>query len=194
LRAQQDAAAANQLLAKLQQQVAEAMAAKEAAEKQAADQAQQQQLDLTNPVAPVLPPHLVTFECRFEDLPAMIPEPAPDQWPDYYNLWMALETLEQQESAAGIKVPVSFAQLQVGIQTPRQLLGETIWKLAFLVQPEPGSAVTVQIRQLLAISMRKHQSKLLADQGKQQEAMVRVGPSIDQAVTEFRAKRKRTEQ
>jgi len=183
VKAQRDVAHANEALAKLQQQMAVALAGKAEAERKAAATA----------AALPAPELRQSFDCKIEDLPTMIPEPDPMQWTDYYHLWEALESLEAQEYAAGIQVPVSFAQLQAGIQVPRQLLGETIWKLAFTAEPSPDTIISAQVRGLLHRSLRKHQSKLLSDKVKQEAAAAAIKSKIDEVVTDYRAKRLRAD-
>ena len=134
-------------------------------------------------------PAQATFECKMEDLPTTVPEPNAEQWTQYYNLWSALDALARQELVAGIQVPVNFVQLQAGTDVPRQLLGETIWRLAFPTDPGPDTVLTHQVRQLLTYALKIHQSKLLTDKSRQEEAARAVTVKIDEAVTEYRAKR-----
>jgi len=142
--------------------------------------------------AVAIQPHLVTFECKREDLPSMVPEPSPQQWTEYYNLWGTLDALARQEAMAGIQVPVNFLQLQAGIEVPRHLLGEAIWRQAFPVDPGPDTVLTFQVRQLLSLSLQTHQAKLLNDKSKQEAATKQVEGKIGEAVMEYRAKRSRT--
>jgi len=174
---------ASEALAKLQRQVAQALADKQEAERKVAEVTSGRTASDT----------VHTFECRTADLPTLVPEPESAQWTDYYHLWAALESLEEVEEGTGMKVPVTFAHLQAGIITPRQLLGETIWTQAFPTEATPETIVSSQVIRLLHKSLRTHKDKLLHDKAQQEAAAQAVRAKIDAVVTDFRVKRLRAD-
>ena len=109
----------------------------------------------------------------------------------YYQLWETLERLSSQEAILGLQVPVALEQLQAGLEVPRTLLGDVIWRKAYPTDPNPQSLVTVQVRQLLSLSLRAQQKKLLKDKERQEAAAKEVAAGIDSVITEYKAKRKR---
>jgi len=143
-------------------------------------------------VAPNLP-HLVTFVCEQSDLPQAIAKPEGQQWQELHYLWAGLEALQRQEALQGYQVPVTFAQLRAGLDTPALVLGQALWAKAFPAgPPTPEAVVTVQVRMLLQLSLEVHRQALCEEQARQQQAREEIKTSIEEAVEEYRGKRQRT--
>ena len=180
--AEEDAKKANEALKALQEAHKKALAAKEAAEKQTSAM-----LAISN-----VPAHLETFEVTAADLPTMLPEPQPDQWPQYHKLWCILEALSRQEAIAGMQVPVSFAQLQAGLEIPRALVGEVIWRKAFPgPQPTEEALVTAQLRQFCWMPLNMFSEKLVKDKARQDASAEQTAKDVEAVVTDYRAKRRK---
>jgi len=180
--AEEDAKRANEALKALQEAHKTALAAKEAAEQQASAV-----LAISN-----VPAHLEMFEFDASLLPTMLPEPQPDQWPQYHKLWTMLEMLTRHETIAGVQVPVSFAQLQAGLDIPRALVGEAIWQKAYPgQQPTEESLVTVQFRQICWLPLNTFSEKLIKDKAKQEMSPEQTATYAESVVTDYRAKRRK---
>jgi len=133
------------------------------------------------------------FDCQPTDLPQTVPEPLPEQWIEYHRLWESLEQVREQEAATGYQYPLTFGQLQAGLAVPQVLLGPTIWQRAYPDGLTPDTIVTIQVRTLLSMSLKKQEAKLLHDKDKQIEAAAQVTNHIAEACTEYRAKRLRSD-
>jgi len=169
-------------LAAAQMAMQEAVKAKEAAELE---------VERTKAAA-VTPEHEATFDGDITELPTMVPEPQGEQWVQLHNLWTALDLLRRQEAFAGGQVPVTYSQLQSGLEVPELLLGSALWTKAYPDRPPTlETVVTAQIRTLLSISMEAHTAKLLADRDRQIAAKNATEAGIAAAVSEFRSKRRR---
>ena len=125
LRAQRDAQDAYQKLAVAQAAVQAAVQAQASAEQETA---------LVKAAAKV-PEHEMGFEGEPSELPTMVPEPQGDQWTQLHNLWAALDLLKRQEAFTGFSIPVTYAQLQAGLEVPELLLGSAIWATRAHRQP-----------------------------------------------------------
>jgi len=180
--AQHDAKDAYAKLAAAQSAMQEAVKAKAAAE-----------LEVQRAKAAALTPvHEVTFDGEVSDLPTMVPEPQGEQWTQLHNLWTALDLLRRQEAFAGVQAPVTYSQLQSGLEVPELLLGSVLWAKAYPGPPPThDTIVTVQVRTLLSISMEAHTAKLQADRVKQLAAKDATEAGITAAVSEYRIKRRR---
>jgi len=142
--------------------------------------------------AAVTPEHEATFDGEISELPTMVPEPQGEQWTQLHNLWTALDLLRRQEAFAGGLVPVTYSQLQSGLEVPELLLGSVLWAKAYPGSPPTlDTIVTVQVRALLSISMEAHTVKLQADRVRQLAAKDATEAGITAAVSEFRSKRRR---
>ena len=173
--AQADTAAAREALVKAEEEYKRLLAAKNAADT-------------------LGPPQLARFDCVFEDLPTMIPEPTAVQWQQLYALNSALEALQSHETFSGLVFPVTIAQLHCGTEVPRMLLGEKLWGQAFPTDAATEtSLVTLQVRQLLLLSLQKHQAKLLQDQASHIEATEQAAKSVNTAVDEYRDKKRKVD-
>ena len=138
--ARQDADAAKQALARLQEQFL------------LLQQAQAQQPSEPPPSA--APP--ASFACEATDLPTELPGLEEADRLEYHRLCTALDTLAQHEAVAGAPIPVTFAQLQCGLVLPKLLLGPSIWEKAFPgEEPSPDTPVTPQVRSLMVYSLRQ---------------------------------------
>ena len=176
--AQQDTARAMDVLAAAQSAVRQAADDQAAAERAAA------LLKAANP-------QLARFDCSLDELPSSLPEPQPEQWQLLHNLCTALQLLYQHEAADGDPIPVTFDQLQAGIDVPRMLLGEDIWNRAFPHgQPKGDVVLTVQLKKLLGISLDHHREKLVADKARQESAAVSAAPVIEEAAQQFKKRRR----
>jgi len=176
--AQQETARAKDALAAAQVTFKQAVDDKAAAERAAA------LLKAANP-------QLAHFDCSIDELPKTLPEPQPEQWQLLHNLWSALQLLYQHEAAAGDSIPVTFDQLQAGIEVPRMLLGDAIWGRAFPDGQPKGDAVpTVQLKKLLGVSRDHHREKLVADKARQESAAVSAAPIIEEAAQIFKKRRR----
>ena len=176
--AEEDARKANDALKALQVAHQQALAAKDAAEQHVSTV-----LAISN-----VPARLETFECGGTDLPTMLPEPQPAQWLQYHMLWCMLEMLTRHETIAGVQVPVSFTQLQAGLDIPRALVGEVIWQKAFPgQQPTEDSLVTA----VCWMSLNTFSEKLIKDQAKQEASAAQTATYVEAVVTDYRAKRRK---
>ena len=136
-------------------------------------------------------PQLARFDCSIDELPKTLPEPQPEQWQLLHNLWSALQFLHHHEAADGDSIPVTFDQLQAGIEVPRMLLGDAIWGRAFPHgQPKGDAVLTVQLKKLLGISLDHHREKLVADKARQESAAVSAAPIIEEAAQQFKKRRR----
>jgi len=136
-----------------------------------------------------------SFLFEMSDLPTMLPEPAAEEWVLYHLLWAALESLSRHELMTGEFVPVTFDHLRAGLALPKLLLGDKLWDMAFPgTQPCGTTVVTCQVRRMLWNSLQIHKGKLVADKLKHDEAVRKAAKDIDDTVTEYRAKRKKTEE
>jgi len=141
-----------------------------------------------------VPAHLRSLVCEMSDLPTMLPEPAAEEWELYHLLWGALESLSKYELMTGEFIPVTFDHLRAGLTLPKLLLGDKLWDMAFPgTQPGGETVVTCQLRRMLWNSLQIHKDKLVADKLKHDEAVRQATKGIDDTVTEYRAKRKKTE-
>ena len=107
-----------------------------------------------------------------------------------HNLWSALQLLQQHEAAVGAPIPISFQDLQGGLDVPRALLGDTIWTKAFPGDPPSlQSPVTMQLKQLLTLSLEVHRSKLVADKTRQDVAAATLKEPVAILVSAFKKRR-----
>ena len=156
------------------------LAAKEAAEKIAAS------------LQAGIAPRTVSFEFAAGDLPAAIPEPEAKHWEGYHLLYSALDALATQEAVAGFTVPVTYDQMKCGLDVPRQLLGDTIWAKAYPAGEATGdTVVTSQLRQLMTISLRQHQAKLVQDKEKYDAACRVAATDMADVMSDFRANKRK---
>ena len=188
-------------LAKAQQDARRAQEALEAAQRAHTaalkQQEETQRKALEAAEAARAPPHLARFTCDQADLPTLGGTPDGQQWLELHYLWAGLEALQRQEALQGFQVPVTFGQLQAGLKVPALLLGEALWKKAFPLFAEPptlDTVVTVQVRMLLQLSMETHRAALCAQEANRQAAKEKVRASVSEAVSDYRAKRRRTGQ
>jgi len=138
--------------------------------------------------------HLATFEYSKDDLPQTIATPDGQQWQELHFLWASLAELQRQETTNGVKIPITFAQLRAGTAVPELVLGPALWRKAFPAgKPSEDALVTVQVRELLKLSLEAHQDKLCAEQAKQKEAKDAAMRDMTAVVDRFVAKRPRTE-
>jgi len=165
--AQQDGAAAQNVVAAAQEAQRQAMVA-----------------------AAAVPPHLRTFACDLSEIPDALPQPNDTQWAQLHVLWVALETLERHEGVTGTTIPISFDGLTVATEVPKLLTGEVLWKRAFPDgEPDGKATVTWQLRCIMKESMQKHRAKLVADRAAHAAAEEQTSPSIVASVRDYRAKR-----
>jgi hypothetical protein len=174
--ARSQAKMAQEALAAAQQAVNRAVAEKEQAEKSCAALRESQLAG--------------TFECTISELPKALGEPQAEHWPLLHNLWSALQLLQQHEAAVGAPIPITFQDLQAGLEVPRALLGDTIWAKAFPQDaPSLQSPVTVQLKQLLGLSLEVHRSKLAADKTRQDAAAATLQEPVASLVSAFKKRR-----
>jgi hypothetical protein len=130
------------------------------------------------------------FECSLEQLPKVVLHFDPDTLSCCHSLWSGLHALAAHEATIGASVPVTFEHLQCGLEVPRMLLGDAIWRAAYpTAEPAATTYLSTQVRRLLVIALETQRD--LLESGKEEQAAIRTAAAkrVGDAVESFKKRR-----